>query len=120
VICLDALGPVTARTFPPAAGWSPDGHRIKAPLEYGRGPDKARIYGALTATDGRELTMAARSRNSDNYCPFLTQIEQAHPTGTLFIITDNLSSHTSLKTRTWLADHPRIEHVFIPKGVSMS
>jgi hypothetical protein len=85
VICLDALGPVTPRTFPPAAGWSPDGHRIKAPLEYGRGSDKAWIYGALTATDGRELTMAARSCNSDNYCPFLTQIEQAHPTGTLVV-----------------------------------
>lgn len=118
VICVDELGPVTPRTFPPAPGWSPDGHRIKAPLEYGRGPDKAWIYGARTPTDGRELTMAARSRNSDHYCQFLTQIEQAHPTGTLFIITDNLSSHTSLKTRTWLADHPRIEHVFIPKGAA--
>jgi DDE superfamily endonuclease len=32
------------------------------------------------------------------------------------VITDNLSSHTSLSTRTWLADHPRIQHTFIPKG----
>jgi hypothetical protein len=33
VISADELGPIIARTFPPAAGWSADGHRIKAPLE---------------------------------------------------------------------------------------
>jgi transposase len=32
------------------------------------------------------------------------------------VITDNLSSHTSSSTRTWLGDHPRIRQVFIPKG----
>ena len=32
------------------------------------------------------------------------------------MITDNLSSHHSLTTRAWLAAHPRIEQVFIPKG----
>jgi hypothetical protein len=32
------------------------------------------------------------------------------------VITDNLSSHSSFSTRTWLADHPRISQVFIPVG----
>jgi hypothetical protein len=32
------------------------------------------------------------------------------------VVTDNLSSHTSASTRTWLLDHPRIQHTFIPKG----
>jgi hypothetical protein len=32
------------------------------------------------------------------------------------VVTDNLSSHNSLSTRTWLEDHPRIRHVFIPVG----
>jgi len=41
VVCMDELGPFTPRAFPPAPGWSPDGHHIKAPLEYSRGPDKA-------------------------------------------------------------------------------
>jgi hypothetical protein len=31
VICADELGPVIPRTFPPAPGWSPGGHRVKAP-----------------------------------------------------------------------------------------
>ena len=32
------------------------------------------------------------------------------------MITDNLSSHSSLETRTWLEAHPRFHHVFIPTG----
>ncbi|MEU1457338.1 hypothetical protein [Streptomyces avermitilis] len=27
-----------------------------------------------------------------------------------------MSSHNSLSTRTWLEDHPRIHHAFIPVG----
>jgi hypothetical protein len=32
------------------------------------------------------------------------------------VVTDNRSSHTSASTPTWLADHPRIQHTFIPRG----
>ena len=32
------------------------------------------------------------------------------------VIIDNLSSHNSKSTQAWLEDHPRIRHVFIPKG----
>ena len=42
----DELGPVMPRTFAPAPGWSANGHRIKAELEYGRGPEKTWVYGA--------------------------------------------------------------------------
>lgn len=39
-VCVDELGPVTPRTYAPAPGWSPDGHRVKVPLEYSCGPEK--------------------------------------------------------------------------------
>ncbi len=39
-ICLDESGPVSPRTYLPAPGWSPDGHRLKAPLKYAWGPEK--------------------------------------------------------------------------------
>jgi DDE superfamily endonuclease len=52
VICADELGPVPSRTFPPAPGRPPGGHRIKAPLEYSRGPDKTWAYGGLRVADG--------------------------------------------------------------------
>lgn len=104
------------RTFDPAPGWSPNGHRIKAPLDYERGPEKTWVYGALRVRDGKEVTRCAASRNSKGYIALLADIEADNPTGDIFVITDNLSSHNSLETRTWLEGHPRIQHVFIPTG----
>jgi transposase len=114
VVCADELGPVIPRTFPPAPGWSPDGHRIKAELDYSRGPEKTWVYGGLRIRDGVEVTMTAASRNSGNYQRFLQLVEDANPTGDLWIITDNLSSHHSVATRKWLVAHPRIHHAFTP------
>jgi transposase len=34
------------------------------------------------------------------------------------VVTDNLSSHSGYAIGTWLAEHPRIRQVFIPKGAS--
>ena len=116
MICADELGPVIPRTFPPAAGWSPDGHRIKAPLEYSRGTDKTWVYGALRIRDGHEVTCCARSRNSDGWIQLLHAIARDNPRGPIRVVTDNLSSHTSGKVRRWLARHRRIQQVFIPKA----
>ncbi|HEY4724383.1 MAG TPA: transposase [Actinomycetes bacterium] len=116
VVCADELGPVIPRSFPPAPGWTLDGHRVKAPLDYGRGPEKTWVYGALRVRDGQTVTLTAPSRNSVGYQDLLGAVETANPVGTIMVITDNLSSHTSYSTRTWLTDHPRIQHTFIPKG----
>ncbi|GGK95617.1 hypothetical protein Ppa06_64010 [Planomonospora parontospora subsp. parontospora] len=117
VVCADELGPVVPRTFPPAPAWSGDGRRIKVPLECRRGSAKTWVYGALRVADGTAVTMTSPSRNSASYQEFLQKIEDVNPgTGDIVVIADNLSSHTSLATRTWLADHPRIRHAFIPVG----
>jgi DDE superfamily endonuclease len=108
VICAGELGPVIPRTFPPAPGWSPGGHRIKAPLEYSRGPEKTWVYGGLRVAGGQAVTMCASSRNSAAYQDFLQLEERADPEGTIWVITDNLSSHDSKSTRAWPEDHPRI------------
>jgi DDE superfamily endonuclease len=69
-----------------------------------------------TAPCGPAVTLTAPSRNSAGYQQLLAAVEQANPTGELAVIADNLSSHSSVSTRIWLADHPRIQHSFIPKG----
>jgi transposase len=74
------------------------------------------VYGALRVRDGKEITRCAASRNSKGYIALLTDIEAANPTGDIFVITDNLSSHSSAETRAWLSEHPRLQHLFIPKG----
>ena len=117
VVCADELGPVVPRAFPPAPGWSPDGHRIKAWLDYSRGPEKTWVYGSLRVRDGIAVTMTAPSRSSICYQQFLAKVEAANPgTGDIVVITDNLSSHNSKATRDWLTGHPRIRHAFIPVG----
>jgi DDE superfamily endonuclease len=115
VVCADELGPVIPRSFPPAPAWTPDGHRVKALLDYGRGPEKTWVYGALRPVDGHTVTLTAPARNSAGYQRLLATVEAANPTVDLIVITDNLSSHNSHSTRTWLLDHPRIRQVFIPK-----
>ena len=118
MVCVDELGPVSPRTFPPAPGWSPDGHRIKAPLEYSRGPDKVWVFGALRVEDGKTLTFTSRSRNSKGYLKLLKKIERTIPRGLICLIADNLKIHDSALVRKWLEEHPRIEHAFIPKGTA--
>src|SRR6266566_3593444 len=78
-----------------------------------RWPEKTWVYGALRVRDGKELTRCAASRNSKGYIALLADIEADNPTGDIYVITDNLSSHSSLETHTWLETHPRIQQVFI-------
>jgi len=66
--------------------------------------------------DGKEVTRCAASRNSTGYIALLQDVEADNPTGDIYIITDNLSSHNSAQTRAWLAEHPRLHQVFIPTG----
>lgn len=115
-VCVDELGPVTPRTFPPAPGWSPDGHRVKVPLEYSRGPEKVWVYGGLRVRDGQAVTLTTRSRNTAGYRQLLEALAAANPSGDLYLIADNLASHKSAPILAWLAEHPRVHQVFIPKG----
>jgi DDE superfamily endonuclease len=116
VVCADELGPVLPGSCPPAPGWTLDGHRVKAPLDSGRGPEQTWVDGALGVRDGQTVTLTAPSRTSVGDQDLLGAVETANPVGTIMVITDNLSSHPSVSTRTWLTDHPRIQHTFIPKG----
>jgi transposase len=66
--------------------------------------------------DGKELTRCGASRNSTNSIALLEEIEADNPSGDMYIITDNLSSHNSAQTRAWMAEQPHLHHVFIPTG----
>ena len=109
---------MTPRAFPPAPGWSAEGHRSKAPLEYGRGTDKLWVYGALRVQDGQVLTQTARARTTTGSRAVLTSVAQTNPAGDRYLIADNLASHRSLPIQDWLAAHPRVPPVPIPVGAS--
>ena len=116
VICADELGPVSPRTVPSVPEWSADGHRIKAPLEYSRGPDEAWVYGALRVRVGQAVTFTARSHNTAGYLDLLGRLDRANPLGNLYVIADDLSSHTSGPVQAWLTEHPRVQPVPLPVG----
>lgn len=62
VVCVDELDPVSPRTHPPAPVGAPDGHQLKAPVEYGRGRDKARKAppGSISKSRGGGCSVAKR------------------------------------------------------------
>ena len=107
---------MSPRTFLPAPGWSLGGHRIKAPLDYGRGPDKVWVFGALRVRDGQAVTFTTPSRNTAGYRQLLEALDTTNPTGDLYVISDNLASHKSPPIQAWLEANPRVHHAFIPKG----
>jgi hypothetical protein len=116
VVCVDELGPLIPRAYPVQPGWTADGNRVKKQVVYWREPEKTWIYGGLRIRDGHAVTMSAERRNSVCYQQFLAELETDNPAGDIVVITENLSSHTSVSTREWLADHPRMRQVFIPKN----
>jgi hypothetical protein len=85
-------------------------------LDYGRGPEKTWVYGALRVGDGQAVTMTGPSRNSLGDQQLPVAVEAVNPGRAIVVITDNLWSHTSISACTWLGDHPRIQHTFIPIG----
>ena len=93
---------MSPRTFPPAPGWSPGAQRIKAPLEYSRGPDKVWVYGTLRVRDGQALTFTAPSRNTAGYRQLLDRLDRANPDGELYVISDvgtKQAAHGAVKQR---------------------
>lgn len=71
-----------------------------------------------TGRHGQALTQTASARNTTTYRTLLETLDYAYPQGDLYLIADNLSSHTSGPIRDWLAAHPHIHHVFIPVGAA--
>jgi hypothetical protein len=71
---------------------------------------------ALRPCDGQALTFTAPSRNTAGFQKLLDAIDEANPEGDLYLINDNLFSHTSGPIRDWLADHPRVHQEPVPTG----
>lgn len=72
----------------------------------------------MQARAGQALTPIAPSRNTASYLDVLKALNQTYPRGDLYLIADNLASHLSGPIRDWLANHPRIQHAFIPVGAT--
>lgn len=48
----------------------------------------------------------------------LEQLLLAYPSGTILLIVDSASIHTSQITQQWLDQHPRLQLLFLPKYIA--
>lgn len=110
VICVDEMGPVSAKTYP-TARWS----LRRPPLtpDYGRRA-KVWVFGAFEPRTGQALTCCAPSRAATHFLTLLNQIVEHWSQGEVILIMDNLASHKTLDVRLWAVAHPRIRFLFQP------
>jgi transposase len=121
VICLDEMGPESARSFPGQrlVGSDPSRQRrtrARQAIDYGR-RGYGYVFGAFVPATGAALTVPYPRRTTANVVAFLEQVEAwLDPTiGRGYAVLDNLSAHRAIAVLLWAVAHPRWEFVFQPK-----
>ena len=121
MICLDEMGPESAKSFPgrQLVGESPapdqPAARARQEIDYGR-RGSGYIFGAFRPATGEAFTCPYLSRSAVNWVSFLEQVDTWLPgeTGPVYAIVDNLSAHRATDVLLFSLAHPRWEFVFQP------
>jgi transposase len=121
VICLDEMGPESAKSFPGPrlVATDPEGARrprARQEIDYGR-RGWGYVFGAFVPASGAALTVPYTRRTTANVVDFLEQVETwLDPAITrVYAVLDNLRAHRALDVLLWALAHPRWEFVFQPK-----
>jgi transposase len=118
VICLDEIGPESAKSF---AGQrlvdalKRPAERAKQEIDYGR-RGKGYIFGAFQPVTGEAFTQDYPRRTIANWVEFLEQVERrlAPEIARVYALLDNLNTHHADEVLLFCARHPRWEFVFQP------
>jgi transposase len=118
VICLDEMGPESAKSF---AGQQlvnttkRPAERATQEIDYGR-RGKGYIFGAFQPATGEAFTQDYARRTIANWVDFLEQIDQqlAPEIERVYAILDNLNTHHADDVLLFCVCHPRWEFVFQP------
>lgn len=120
MICLDEMGPESAKSHPgtrlvPAATAPPRRTRAPQEADYGR-RGKGYVFGAFAPDTGAALTATYPGRTIVNWVGFLEQVDAwiADEVNRVYAILDNLSTHRAVDVLLWSLTHPRWEFVFQP------
>jgi transposase len=76
---------------------------------------KRAFFGALEAQSGRLHWATQERKLAVCFVGFLEQLVAAYPGHRLLLAMDNVRMHAARVVRTWLADHPQVEVVWLPK-----
>ncbi|HKO93881.1 MAG TPA: IS630 family transposase [Polyangiaceae bacterium] len=119
VVCLDEMGPESAKTFPGQTLVETSGltaGRAKQEIDYGR-RGKGYIFGAFRPATGEAFTRPYLSRSTACWVAFLEEVELWLPAESerVYAILDNLRAHRATDVLLFMLAHPRWEMVFQPK-----
>jgi transposase len=115
VICLDEMGPVSAKTYPGELWKSKDGLLAGYQPDYGR-RGKTWVFGAFEPETGQAFTLCHDRRDSIGYIQLLEGVFERFPAKEWVLIADNLSTHISKDTpAALLAFDQEVQMLFIPK-----
>jgi transposase len=94
------------------AMWMRRGQQVRVPTP---GTNRKRaIFGALEWTTGRWLYAVCDRKRAVEFIAFLEQLLASYPGRPILLVVDNASIHTAKVVAAWLADHPRVELVWLP------
>jgi len=133
VICLDEMGPLSAKSFAgqravkplPEGQPLPPAERARQEADYGR-RGKGYVFGAFRPATGEAFTHPYSGRTTANWVDFLERTDcwlladgllgdaGSGETGTIYAILDNLSAHRAADVLLFSVSHPRWEFVFQP------
>jgi transposase len=120
VICLDEMGPDSAKSFPGPrlVPLAPAGERPRArqEVDYGR-RGRGYVFGAFVPATGAAMTAPYSRRTTANFVDFLEHVDAWVTLGSdhVYAVLDNLSAHRAPDVLLWALAHPRWEFVFQPK-----
>ncbi len=121
MVCLDEMGPESAKRFPgrqpvQRGPSQPSAVRATQEIDYGR-RGKGSIFGAFVPATGAAFTAPYAGRTIANWVDFLDRVDAWLPTDAerVYAVLDNLSAHRATDVLLFSLAHPRWEFVFQPK-----
>jgi hypothetical protein len=124
VLCLDELGPLSAKSYPGSRliPTEPECGRAKQEIDYGlRG--SGYVFGAFNPHDGEAFTQSYKARSTANMVDFLHGVdgwlndrfgEGFRTEKRVFAILDNLQAHRSADMMLFSASHTYWHFIFQP------
>lgn len=116
MICIDELGPLSAKTYP-GEQYVPGERRATVEPDYGR-RGKLWVHGAFEPATGEATLVCSERRDGASHLQLLAQMIEHFPAERWLVIEDNLSTHASRDVKTALLSWPEIQIQFLPKYAS--
>lgn len=113
MICVDEMGPISAKTYP-GAEWKAGLGRATFEPDYGR-RGKLWVHAAFEPATGEAAMLVSPGRESASHIRLLEKMTEAFPSDRWLVVEDNLSIHTSQETKLALAAWPEIQLQLLPK-----